>query len=181
MTDIPQAIYRWTVFGRGLPQGNGLRESPDMTAIMSEVIKKESIVCADDYLASNPDEDDTRQAALRKIFRSGWLHTEIREDIDGILYTFASPLHRWCIDWKLNGSPSESRIIEPNLFKFALAVIQRFSRESLEKREIGPKHNPSQRRNSRTNFTPHPLGTQKVLFHFQSLVRKTEGLISSSG
>jgi hypothetical protein len=66
------------------------------------------------------------------------LHTEIRADINGILYTFASPLHRRCIDWKLNGSPLESRIIEPNLFEFALAIIQRFSRQSLEKREIGP-------------------------------------------
>ena len=139
MTDIPQAIYGSTVIGRGLPQGNVLRETPDMTAVMSEVIKKGSIVCADDYLASDPKQDDTRQAALRKIFRSGWLHTEIRDDIDGILYTFASPLHRRCIDWKLNGSPSESRIIEPNLFEFALAVIQRFSRQSLEKREVGPK------------------------------------------
>ena len=139
MTDIPQAIYRGTVFGRGLPQGHVLRETPGITAVMSEVIRKESIVCADDYLVSDPKNDDTRQAALRKIFRHGWLHTETREDIDGILYTFASPLHRRCIDWKLNSSPLESRIIEPNLFEFALAVVQRFSRQSLEKREIGPK------------------------------------------
>ena len=139
MTDIPQAIYRGTVFGRGLPQGHVLRETPDITAIMNEVVRKESIVCEDNYLASDPKHDDARQAALRKIFRAGWLHTEIRADIDGILYTFASPLHRRCIDWKLNGPPLESRIIEPNLFEFALAIIQRFSRQSLEKREIGPK------------------------------------------
>ena len=43
------------------------------------------------------------------------------------------------IDWKLNGSPLESRIIQPNLFEFSLAVMQRISRQSLEKREIGPK------------------------------------------
>jgi len=139
MTDIPQAIYSGTVFGRGLPQGNILRESPDITAIMNEVIRKESIVCAYKYLASDPKNDDTRQAALRKIFRSGWLHTEIRADIRGILYMFASPLHRRCIDWKLNGSPLKSRIIEPNLFEFALAIIQRFSRQSLEKHETGRK------------------------------------------
>ena len=71
MADIPQAIYRGTVFGRGLPQGHVLRETPDITAIMNEVIRKESIVCADNYLASDPKNDDTRQAALRKIFRSG--------------------------------------------------------------------------------------------------------------
>jgi len=139
MSDIARAIYSKTVFGRGLPQGNVLRDNPDMTAVMSEVIRKESIICSEDYLASKPEDDDKRQAALRKIFRAGWLHTEIRADIDGILYTFASPLHRRCIDWKLNGLPWESRIVEPNLSEFALAVIQRFSRQSLEKREIGPK------------------------------------------
>jgi len=37
------------------------------------------------------------------------------------------------IDWKLNGSPLESRIIQPNLFEFSLAVMQRISRQSLEK------------------------------------------------
>src|SRR5258705_7731566 len=89
MTDIPKAIYRGTVFGRGLPQAQVLRESPDMTAVMSEVIRKEFIVCPDDYLASDPQNDDNRRAALHKIFRSGWLHTEHRADIDGILYTFA--------------------------------------------------------------------------------------------
>ena len=139
MTDISQAIYRGTVFGRGLPQGHVLHETPDIMAIMNEVIRKESIVFPDNYLASDPQNDDTRKVALRKIFRSGWLHTEMRADIDGILYTFASPLHRWCIDWKLNGSPLESRIIKPNLFEFALAIIQRFSLQSLEKREIGLK------------------------------------------
>ena len=140
MADIPQAIYKGTVFSRGLPQASVLRENPDITAVMSEVVRKESIVCPHDYLALNPDHDDNRRVALRKIFRSGWLHTEVRADIDGILYTFASPLHRRCVDWKLNGSPLESRIIEPNLFEFSLAVIQSFSRQSLvEKREIGPK------------------------------------------
>ena len=100
MSDIPRAIYTRTVFGRGLPQGNVLRENPDMTAVMSEVVRKESIVCSEDYLASKPEDDNKRKAALRKIFHAGWLHTEIRADIDGILYTFASPLHRRCIDWR---------------------------------------------------------------------------------
>jgi hypothetical protein len=85
-----------------------------------------------------PQSDDNRKAALRRIFRSGWLHTEIRPDIDGILYTVASPLHRQCIDWMVNGSPVESRITELNLFEFALAVIQKFSWQSLGKRKIGP-------------------------------------------
>lgn len=72
MADIPQAIYKGTVFGRGLPQANVLRENLDVTAVMNEVIRKESIVCADDYLASNPDNDDKRKAALRMIFRSAY-------------------------------------------------------------------------------------------------------------
>jgi len=118
------------VFGRGLPQGDILHEIPGYN---SEVIRKESIVFPDFYLTSNPENDDNRWAALRKISHSGWLHTEIRADIDGMWYTCASPLHRRCIDWKLNGSPLESGIIEPNLFEFALAVIQRFS---WQKREI---------------------------------------------
>jgi hypothetical protein len=111
-------------------------DTPNITAVFKEVIRKECIVCPDTYLASDPEKDDDRQAALRKIFRSGWLHTEIRADMYGVLYTFASPLHRRCIDWQLNGSPLESRIIEPNLFEFSLAVIQRFSRQSPEKGPI---------------------------------------------
>jgi len=68
-----------------------------------------------------------------------WFHTEIRTDIKGVLYTFASPLHRRCIDWMVNGLPLESRVTESNLLEFTLAVIKKFSRQSLEKRELGPK------------------------------------------
>ena len=71
------------------------------------------------------------------IFQNGLLHTEFRNDVRGVLYTFASPLHMRCIDWMLNGLPSESRITEGDLFGFATAVIKKFSRQSLHKREIG--------------------------------------------
>ena len=39
----------------------------------------------------------------------------------------------------VNGLPLDSRITESNLLEFAQAVVKRFSRQSLEKREIGPK------------------------------------------
>jgi len=140
MTYIAESIYRTTVFARGLPDAEtDLRDNPNITALLREVIRKECIVCPDKYLTSDPNDDDSRKAALRKIFRSGWFHTEIRADIKGVLYTFASPLHRRCIDWMVNGLPLESRITESNLLEFALAVIQRFSRQGLEKREIGLK------------------------------------------
>jgi hypothetical protein len=140
MADIPKAIYKGTVFGRGLPDPKmDFLDKPNITAVFKEVIRKECIVRPDKYLASDSEKDDDRQAALRKIFRSGWFHTEIRADIRGVLYTFASPLHRRCIDWMVNGLPLDSRITESNLLEFALAVIKRFSRHSLEKREIGPK------------------------------------------
>ena len=84
-------------------------------------------------------DDDNRKAALRKIFRSGWFHTELQADVHAVLYTFASLLHRRCLDWMVNGLPPESRIIESNLFDFALNVIKKFSRQSLDKREVGPK------------------------------------------
>jgi len=53
---------------------------------MSEVIRKEYVICSEDYLASKPKDDDKRKAALRKIFCAGWLHTEIRADIDARLH-----------------------------------------------------------------------------------------------
>ncbi len=140
MTYIFQSVYRTTVFARGLPDADSdLRDNPNITALLREVVSKECIICPDKYLTSDPKNDDNRKAALRKIFRSGWFHTEIRADIRGVLYTFASPLHRRCIDWMVNGLPLDSRITESNLLDFALAVIKRFSRQSLEKREIGPK------------------------------------------
>ncbi len=55
------------------------------------------------------------------------------------IYTFASPLHMRCVDWVVNGLPLESRITESNLLEFAVTVIKKFSRQSLDKREIGPK------------------------------------------
>ena len=157
MTYIVENIDRRTVFVRGLPDAEmDIRNNPNITALLLEVI--------------------TRRAMLeKKIFRPGWFDTKITADIKGVLYTFASPLHRQCIEWMVKGFSLESRIIEPKLFEFVLPVIQRFSRQSLVEHEIGPKHN------SRTNSTLHPLSMQMVLFHFQSLIRQTEGSISSSG
>ena len=115
MTDIPKAIYRKTVFGRGLPQAHVLREGLDVTAIHC---------------------------------------------LPGRLPRFGPP----------------KTTIKERRLSARYSVLQ----QSLEKREIGPRHNPTQQRTSRTSSTPHPLSTRMVLFHFQSLVRKTEGSISSS-
>jgi hypothetical protein len=139
MTYICQSIYRMTVFARGLPSVDDLHDDPNVTALLTEVIRKQCIVCKDKYLTSDPKDDDDQKGALRLIFRSGWLHTEIRADITGVLYTFASPLHRRCVDWMVNGLPVESKITESKPLEFALAVIKKFSRQSLDKCEVGPE------------------------------------------
>ena len=71
MTDIVSSIYTATVFARGLPDPEmDLLNKPNITDLFKEV-RNECIVCPEKYLASDPKDDDNRQAALRKIFRSG--------------------------------------------------------------------------------------------------------------
>ena len=47
-------------------------------------------------------EDD--QDALECCFCNGWLHTDTLRDIgqpEEVTFAFASPLHRWFVEWKL--------------------------------------------------------------------------------
>ena len=93
-------------------------------------LETKCIICLDNYLASNPKDDDDRRAALRGVFRAGWLHTDIRADISMVCCTRLHPCSTGdvltgCLtdcQWS-PGSPSRT------CQEFALAVIS----------EIGPK------------------------------------------
>jgi hypothetical protein len=132
---ILEGIYTTTVFSRGLPNEDFLRSNPGVTAIFNEVILKNGIVRGFQYLASDPKIDDDPKSCLREVFRAGWLQTEIVAGT-GVVYTFPSPLHKRCIDWMINGSPRESKIVESNVTDFALAVIGKFSRQGLSYQRI---------------------------------------------
>src|SRR5438309_11662908 len=136
-SDLLQGICTHTVFARGLPSEVVLREDTNITAIFNEVVRNNGIVRPPDYLISDS-EDDEQKANLRKIFCSGWLHTEIVAGIDGVVYTFSSPLHKRCIDWVTTGSPIGSSITHSKLSEFALAVIQKILPQNL-KRNMGPQ------------------------------------------
>ena len=99
MTYILDTIYRGTVQCVYPRSPDPEMDKPNVTAVFKEVVRNGSIVCPDGYLVSDPKNDDNRQVALREIFRSGWLHIELGASMEGELYTFASPLHRRCIDW----------------------------------------------------------------------------------
>jgi hypothetical protein len=85
------------VFTKGLPQDIDL-QSVSVRNIFSAVLCNRVV-----FKSDVPPEDD--QNALRQCYRNGWLHSDMcRKDIDqleAVGYVFASPLHRWFVEWKL--------------------------------------------------------------------------------
>ena len=108
MGDFLQGIAT-TAFARGLPSEDLLRENPVIAAIFRGVIREDRVTRSYRYLVHDSKNDDEQQAAFRLILRSGWLHTEIERLV---VFTFPSPLHKRCVDWMLNGSPMESKIVD---------------------------------------------------------------------
>jgi hypothetical protein len=85
-------------------------------------------------------EDD--KAALSQCFHTGWLHTDKLDHIgrpDEFGYFFASPLHRWYIEWKLQDIFPATPLKAVDILEFIIGVIAEFSPSKLStERRMGP-------------------------------------------
>ena len=121
-----------SIFARGLPLDCELQD-PSIVHIF------EAVLCNGVITDSDIAPGDEAEA-LVNCFRNGWLHCDKLAD-GKIWYGFSSSLHRWYMEWKLWGTPSEPRVIPSqttNLLQFVMAVIRRFSPEFFSTRKVGP-------------------------------------------
>ena len=118
-----------SIFRRGLPPDNDFKVLA-VARVLSSVLRT-GFVLDTDFTA----EDDI--SALQRCFRNGWLHTD-KLDNDNIGYFFASPLHRWYVEWKLWGI-IDTTFNAVNIAEFVISVISIFSPRMLStSRRIGP-------------------------------------------
>ena len=85
-----------SAFQEGLPKDEDLQD-PSIARIFSAVLHN-GFVTKSDFTS----EDD--QDALQSCFCNGWLYTDTLRDIgqpEEVGFAFASPLHRWFVEWKL--------------------------------------------------------------------------------
>ena len=111
------------IFIKGLPRNEDLQKKPAIARILSNVLREGSIVESKSIIG----EDTT---ALRRCFHNGWLHADkfsnIQDDEETV-YIFASPLHRWFVEWKLWVSIPAIPFESNSILQLVLEVIAKFS------------------------------------------------------
>ncbi|KAL5514692.1 hypothetical protein ACEPAG_2008 [Sanghuangporus baumii] len=151
--DRTHAQYTWSTFRRvfstdkfmgsltqaldvatmGLPLDQDVQEDKKSRAL--------SVVVDRSPLIARMVKDDI-QEGLEQCVKMGWLHTDtVRNDDDteSVGYFFASPFHRWFVEWKLFNRRESPIPLQPNLLEFVLGTIRLFDPAILsEERRIGP-------------------------------------------
>jgi hypothetical protein len=118
-----------SIFLRGLPLMSDLQR-PHVANAICEVLSNNSI------LGRDPRNED---AGVRECSSNGWLHADKSPDGKGTVYTFASPLHRWFVEWRLLDTLDTVPFECSSILELALRVIAGFSPSSLSnERKIGP-------------------------------------------
>lgn len=73
--------------------------------------------------------------SLKQCFKQGWLHADPAPHAPNTPhFFFASPLHRWFVEWHLADLRMETSISEQDLLQFILNVLARFSPSRLSPR-----------------------------------------------
>ena len=117
---------------KGVPLDDDLKD-PDIADVFSAVLR--------DGFVTNTDFKGTTLGKLQLCFRNGWLHTDItiRDQWHIVAYFFASPLHRWYVEWKLSEMLPAFPIQAPNILNLVITVISNFSPKRLvAEGRIGP-------------------------------------------
>ena len=119
-----------SIFLRGLP-GNSDLQNLATAGVFSAVLCN-NVVNID---------DDIDQDALQLCYRKGWLHADkigLGEPKD-IGYVFASPFHRWYVEWSLFDNVPAVPFEANNILDFVIDVIRNFKPQLLSaERRIGP-------------------------------------------
>jgi hypothetical protein len=118
-----------SIFLRGLPIKSELQKT-HIADTFIEVLKNNSI------RQSDPTNED---AGLLECSSNGWLHADKSPDGKETVYTFASPLHRWFMEWRLLDTLDTIPFECDSILQLALGVIAGFSSSFLSaERRIGP-------------------------------------------
>ena len=91
-----------SAFQEGLPKDKDLQD-PSIAHIFSVVLHNGFVI-----KSNSTSEDDWD--ALQSCFCNGWLRTDTLRDIgqpEEVSFAFASPLHRWFVEWKLSNAIPE--------------------------------------------------------------------------
>lgn len=116
-----------SVFRRGLPRTSQLQE-PAIARVFRAVLCHNAT--KKQMFESKQDQD-----ALEQCWKLGWLHAA--QDLP--IYIFATPLHKWFVEYYLGAKVLHTTIItDQDLPTFTINVIQRFSAQQLSSpRTIG--------------------------------------------
>ena len=120
-----EKLSNTSIFSRGLPMDEDLQDVA-VARVFSKVLNNGSII-------AKPKERDN---ALKTCFINGWLHSDSQGEC--VTYLFASPLHRWFVEWKLQGQYPAPPIAASNLLEFVIDIIQKFSPKRLATKRTPP-------------------------------------------
>lgn len=128
-----EELEHTSAFGRGLPSIGDLK--PAIARIFSAVLRK-GFIMETDY----QDKDD--KDALQRCFHNGWLHPD-KLDAFGMKYEtgylFPSPLHQWCLGYRLWETLANTTFGAKDLLTFSVEVISRYCPANLANNQrVGP-------------------------------------------
>jgi hypothetical protein len=117
------ALSGASVFTRGLPLEKDLQDV-GIADVFFRVLRNGYVVKPD---STGGDHDN-----LMLCFRNGWLHSDKKDHSgDTIIYFFASPLHRWFVEWKLWDHYPPLPIVTGDILTFVTNIIKKFSPKRL--------------------------------------------------
>ena len=113
------ALSGASVFTRGLPLAKDLQDV-GVAGVFSRVLR-------DGYVVDS-DSAGSYHDNLMLCFRNGWLHTDKKNHSDDtVIYFFASPLHRWYVEWKLWDRYPPPPVVTDSILTFVIDIIRKFS------------------------------------------------------
>ena len=145
-------------FGRGLVRPKHLREFPQISAFLRDLIRHTRLKW----------EEVADKEAAEICHRSGWIHSYMDEE-EYNYYTFSSPLHSVIISWFL--SPSNDMPQYPTVFELCLAVLSNFKPSQM--------HIPIRRVGAPSVISPLPEAQYQDEF-YRSLFSVTAGNVRIS-
>ena len=122
----PRALFKKlagaSAFVRGLPVDKDL-QNVAVAKVFSLVLRNGHVTKA----------DFTNDSELQLCFRNGWLHADKHgiSPEETVAYFFASPLHRWYVEWKLWDNYPAPSIEMGDILAFVIQVIRKFSPKRL--------------------------------------------------
>lgn len=126
-----KALDQTPIFKRGLPRNLNILQNPAFAFVFRKVLALQAV---EESIFSRQDQCD----ALDACFRNGWLHADITPS-NKMAFSFASPLHRWVIEYYLGTFVIDLRIIQDKtLLDFVLSIIREFKPQQFSIPRSGP-------------------------------------------